>query len=384
MAELNPFVERLGNGARKTARKTLQAPAHRHGETMMAPLRTILLGTCASLALALPAAAQELNALVWCDHTDPALVQPFEEAFGVRVNLKEYEGTAAGLAILEQSQPGDWDVLVIDAVDVARAVEGGFLAEMPADQLPTADFFPEVVMAENNVIDGKTYAVTEKFGYNTIAFDKSKVDPADMEDMASLTGGKYDGRIAIYDYYLPVLGLVALGQGVATADITAETLAGLKDPLFALKAASKSVSDVVSAQTALATGEVDIVIGGGEWLTAVLMADNANLDWTIPQQGALRWAQSIGVVAGSSQPDLALEFVKYIVSPEGQARLATSSCYWGMPANARAGDVLDDAQKAVLRWEQQADYLARAQLYPIPDAALDTAMQDLWTEMLNQ
>jgi spermidine/putrescine transport system substrate-binding protein len=239
-------------------------------------------------------------------------------------------------------------------------------------------------MAANNVIDGKTYAVTEKFGYNTIAFDKSRVDPADMEDMASLTSGKYDGRIAIYDYYLPVIGLVALGQGVATAEITSDSLAGLKDPLMALRKASKQVSDVVSAQTALATGDVDIVIGGGEWLTAVLTAENANLDWTIPKQGGLRWAQSIGVVAGSAQPDLALEFVKYIVSPEGQARLATSSCYWGMPANAKAGDALTADQKAVLRWDRQPEFLARAQLYPIPDAALDTAMQDLWTEMLAQ
>lgn len=338
----------------------------------------------AVIALSMPLSAQELNALVWCDHSDPALLQPFEEKHGVKVNVKEYEGTAAGLTILEQSQPGDWDVLVIDAVDVGRAVEGGFMAEMPADQLPTADFFPQVVMAENNVIDGKTYAVTEKFGYNTVAYDKSKVDPADMEDMASLTSGKYDGRIAIYDYYLPVIGLVALGQGVATADITAEALAGLKDPLMALRKASKQVSDVVSAQTALATGDVDIVIGGGEWLTAVLTGENPNMDWTIPKQGALRWAQSIGVVAGSEQPDLALEFVKYIVSPEGQARLATSSCYWGMPANAKTGDALTAEQKAVLRWDQQPDFLARAQLYPIPDAALDTAMQDMWTEMLNQ
>lgn len=350
----------------------------------MARSLSLSLTALALLTTFSPAYAQELNALVWCDHTDPALIEPFEEKFGVTVNLKEYEGTAAGLAILEQSQPGDWDVLVIDAVDVGRAVEGGHLAELPADQLPTADFFPEVVMAENNVIDGKTYAVTEKFGYNTISYDKSKVDPADMEDMAALTSGKYDGRIGIYDYYLPVIGLVALGQGVNTADINADTLASLKDPLFKLRAASKQVSDVVSAQTALATGEVDIVVGGGEWLTAVLAAENPNLDWTIPKQGALRWAQSIGVVAGSTQPDLALEFVKYIVSPEGQARLATSACYWGMPANAKTGDALSLEQREVLRWNEQPEFLKRAQLYPIPDAALDTAMQDMWTEMLNQ
>ncbi len=343
-----------------------------------------LMITAAIATLAAPALAQEINALVWCDHTDPALLAPFEAATGIKVNVKDYEGTAAGLAILDQSQPGDWDVMVIDAVDVGRAVDLDLLAPLPADQLATADFFPELVMAENNTRDGVTYAVTEKFGYNTIAFDKSRVDPADMADMAVLTSGKYDGRIAIYDYYLPVLGLLGLSQGMATASLDAASVEALRAPLYALKAASKQVSDVVASQTALATGEVDILIGGGEWLTAVLAADNANLDWTIPKQGALRWAQSIAVLKASTQAEAALQFVNYITSPEGQALLATSSCYWGMPANAKAGHILTAEQKAVLRWDQQPEYLARAQLYPVPDADLDKAMQDLWTDMLQQ
>jgi spermidine/putrescine transport system substrate-binding protein len=178
------------------------------------------------------------------------------------------------------------------------------------------------------------------------------------------------------------MGLAAVGNGLATADLTVESLASLKDPLLALKAAAAQVGDVVSSQTALATGEVDIIVGGGEWLTAVLMADNPNLDWTIPKQGAVRWAQSIAVLEASANKDAALQFVQYIVSPEGQARLATSSCYWGMPANTKAGDVLTPEQKAVLRWDNQPEYLSRAQLYPVADAALDTAMQDLWTTVL--
>lgn len=338
-----------------------------------------------ALLLATPAFAEDtLNALVWCDHTDPALIAPFEKRFNVKVNLKEFEGTAAGMAILDQSQPGDWDVLVVDSVDVHRMVEAKKLAELPADKLPTADFFPELVMDANNTVDGKTYAVTEKFGYNTISYDKTKVDPKDMEDMAVLTSGKYDGKIGIYDYYLPVLGLLALGQGISTADLNADTLPRLQAPLTALRKSAKQVSDVTSSQTALATGDVDIVVGGGEWLTAVLAKDNPNLDWTIPKQGGLRWSQSIGVVAGTTKPELALEFVQYIVSPEGQAALAQSSCYWGMPANKKAGDLLSPEAKAVLRWDQQSDYIARSQLYPIPDAKTDAAMQDMWTAMMNQ
>ena len=335
-----------------------------------------------AVGLAQAARAEEINALVWCDHTDPALLEPFEAASGIKVNVKDYEGTAAGLAILQQSQPGDWDVLVVDAVDVGRVADMGLLAELPADKLATADFFPELVMADNNYRNGKLYAVSEKFGYNTVAYDKTKVDPKDMEDMATILSGKYAGRIAIYDYYMPVLGLLQVAMGGKTAEMTVDSLAALKEPLMTLKSESKSVGDVVSSQTALATGEVDVLIGGGEWLTAVLASENANLDWTIPKQGAVRWSQSLAILASSTKQDAALQFVNYITSPEGQARLATASCYWGMPVNKKAGDILTAEQKAVLRWDQQPDYLARSQLYPVPDAALDTAMQDLWTQML--
>lgn len=344
-----------------------------------------ILGASALALMAGTAWAEgELNALVWCDHTDPELIAPFEAKHNVKVNLREYEGTGAALALLEQSRPGDWDVLVVDGIDVFRAVEAGVLAPLPEGAVSTADYFPEVVMAENNTIDGVTYAVTEKFGYNTISYNSAKVDPADMESLSTVWAEKYDGRISIYDYYLPVMGLAAIAEGIATDAIGAGDLAKIDGVLSTMRSRAASVAGVVAAQTALATGEVDIVVGGGEWLTAVLASEQPELTWTIPKEGAVRWAQSIGVVEGASNPDLAVEFIKYITSPEGQARLATSSCFWGMPANAKAGDVLTDAQKDILRWDQQPDYLALTQLYPAPDADLDIEMQDLWLETLQQ
>jgi spermidine/putrescine transport system substrate-binding protein len=327
-------------------------------------------------------AAEELNALVWCDHTDPALIQPFEEKHGVKVNLKEYEGTGSALAIIEQSQPGDWDVFVVDGVDVPRVIEAGLLAELPADQLPIGDVFEQVQMLDVTVKDGKTYAIMEKFGYNVISYNKAKVDPADMRDLAILWSDKYKGRIAVYDYYIPLMDLVALKMGMKPADIAADTLSTMKEELFALKDNSVMVGEVVSSTTALATGEADILIGGGEWAVAVLVSENPDLDWVLPDQGGILWSQSLAVFKDSQKQDLALEFVKYIMSPEGQARLATSSCFWGMPANAKAGAVLSDDQKKALRWDEQGEFLAKSHRYFIPDADLDAKMLDVWTEFL--
>src|SRR6185295_2002593 len=325
-------------------------------------------------------AADELNALVWCDHSDPNLLKPFEDATGAKVNVKEFEGTGAGLAIVDQSQPGDWDVMVIDSIDVPRGVEKGLFEPLPDDKLPLADLFPEVKMDGSTVVCGKRYGITEKFGYNTIGFNKDKVDPADMQSMAALTDAKYKGRIAIYDYYLPVIGMAALAIGKKTADLTEADMPAIKDVLLKMKANAKLVGEIVASQTALGTGEVDILVGGGEFVTAGLAKENPALDFSIPKEGAILWSQSLAMFSASKNKDMALKFIQYVMSPEGQARLATSSCYWGMPASKAAA--LDDAQKKILRVDEQPEFLKRSQPYPAPSAELDKKMQDLWTEML--
>ena len=131
-----------------------------------------------------------------------------------------------------------------------------------------------------------------------------------------------------------------------------------------MKANAKLVGEVTASQTALATGEVDILVGGGEWVTAGLAKENPALDFSIPKEGGILWSQSLAMFAASKNKDLALKFIQYVLCPEGQARLATSSCYWGMPANSKAA--LTDEQKKILRFDEQPDFLTRAQPYPAP------------------
>jgi spermidine/putrescine transport system substrate-binding protein len=174
--------------------------------------------------------------------------------------------------------------------------------------------------------------------------------------------------------------MAALAIGKKTADLSEADLPAIKEVLLKMKANAKLVGEVTASQTALATGEVDILVGGGEWVTAGLAKENPALDFSIPKEGAILWSQSLAMFAASKNKEMALKFIQYVLSPEGQARLATSSCYWGMPANKNA--VLDDAQKKTLRFSEQPEFLKRAQHYPAPNADLDKKMQDVWTEMI--
>ena len=183
-----------------------------------------------------------------------------------------------------------------------------------------------------------------------------------------------NGADAIY------FGLERFNARMRAKNFTQADLPALKDVLQKMKANAKAVTDVVASQTALATGEADILIGGGEWVTAGIAKENPDLDFSIPKEGAVLWSQSLAMFKDSKNKDNALKFIQYVMSPEGQARLATSSCYWGMPASKAAA--LDADQKKILRFDEQADFLKRAQEYPAPSEDLDKKMQDLWTAMI--
>ena len=121
-------------------------------------------------------------------------LQPFEEANGIKVNVKEFEGTGAGLAIVEQSQPGDWDVMVIDSIDVPRGVEKGLFEPLPEDKLPFADLFPEVTMDGSTKLDGKRYGDHREVRLQHHRLQQGQGRCCRHAVTASLVDPKYKGR----------------------------------------------------------------------------------------------------------------------------------------------------------------------------------------------
>jgi spermidine/putrescine transport system substrate-binding protein len=339
-----------------------------------------LLATCITAATAPALAQDELNLLTWCDHDD-AVVAEFEAANNVNVNIKSYELTGAALSLLEQSKPGEWDVFVVDTADVIRFAQGGWLAPLNAADFPYGDMFEGLKMDELHILDGKLYGVPEKVGYNTIAYDNRAFAKDGNLTMAEMFKPEQAGRIAVYDYYLPIMQSLALTKGIKPKDFNEAALDAIRDDLMALKAQSKLVGDVTTVTTALATGDVDVVFGAAEWASA-LKAEKPHIAWGTPAEGGMRWSQSVAIFEGSAKKDLSLKLAQYLMSPEGQGKLATAACYWGVPVNKKA--VLTDAQKAALQWDNAEAMIANSYAFSFVGEELDAKMQEMWTEFLAQ
>ena len=350
--------------------------------------RNFLIGSAATVAaptILVPrrsTAADELNLLTWCSHADSRLISSFEEATGARVNVKTYEGTGSALSVKDQSPAGEWDVFVCDAQDTPRVAREGYIQEISRDIVDWNTIWPELREMPYTWIDGKFYAVPDKFGYYGIAYNKEKVDPADMRTSDVMWNPKYKGRTGVYDYYFPVMQLVGISLGLTPLDITVENLqADIRPRLLELKKQSTVVGDVPTIQTALVTGTVDLVVAGSEWTVSVLTTEHPELDWVIFDEGGLLWNESLCIFADSDRVDLSKAFIRHCMGGEGSRYLATSECYWSAVSNKEVA--LSDQEKRILRWDEQSAFLARSHPSSIGGPDLDAAMLEVWTEFLS-
>jgi hypothetical protein len=86
---------------------------------------------------------ETLNLLCWPSHADAAAVKPFEDKHHVKVVAKEYVGGEAMLALMNQSPPGSYDVVLSDAEYVIMLRDGGFIEQLNPADYPFADFWPD-------------------------------------------------------------------------------------------------------------------------------------------------------------------------------------------------------------------------------------------------
>ena len=113
---------------------------------LKASRRDVLKYGLGTAALSMPfvgrawAQAVELNMLAWYGHGEPDVVAEFEQANNVKFKPKYYAGGDNMLALIAQSPPGTYDVILSDAEFVQALNEAGYVEELNAADYPFDDF----------------------------------------------------------------------------------------------------------------------------------------------------------------------------------------------------------------------------------------------------
>jgi spermidine/putrescine transport system substrate-binding protein len=282
------------------------------------------------------AEGETLNLLSWPGHGDAAVVKPFEDKYHVKVVAKEYVGGEAMLALINQSPPGSYDVVLADAEYVGMLRDGGFIEQLNPADYPFGDFWPEFQKFEGHWLDGKLYSVITRFGYLGLAYRTDMLSDDDVKSYKILWDPKVKGKVGFFDWYLPSMGCLSLYSGNKPPfDITDAAFAKLKQTLFLLKPESAGFYPMAAVFSSLTNGTTAVIPGVGDWVALLLAKNGVPVSATVPAEGGLQWTESLSICSSSLKKDLAKAFIQYMASPEGQVRTGRLPAYWAsIPSKA--------------------------------------------------
>ncbi|WP_137392181.1 ABC transporter substrate-binding protein [Rhodoligotrophos defluvii] len=334
-----------------------------------------------------------LSWLTYPGHGAPEVVKPFEDKYGVKIVAKEYSGGERLLALIHGSPPGTFDVVLSDEAYVNELKQAGFIEPMNPADYPIEDFWPDFQKFPLHWIDDQLYTVMTSWGINGLAYNADKLTAKDVESYAIMWDERIKGKVGMRDWYLPCMGCISAYLGNKKPyDLTDEQFEKLKETIFSLKPQVAGFWDFAGVFDSFANGGAMVVPGTGEWMVGLLQRDGHNIRAAVPKEGAIIWTESASIVKGTKKEELAKEFIRYLVSPEGQRRLMLKSSYMASGPSKVAWELLNKEnpkEAKMINMDLNAhnlmdDYRAGLILLrELPSNQSSEEWQDVWTEFQN-
>ncbi len=278
---------------------------------------------------------------------------------GINLRTVTYVGTGIFKLLSEKEA----DLIVFDEEHVSRLGDLGNNSLVSLEELrslsPTVPQMSEFSTLDNEYIvpriAGQAMGLPLRLGTNAISFNQRHIDghtPTRAYDLlfgqSELTRRLYaERRIGLWLREEVVMGLVSLWLGnrdpynldAAAFKMLCDKLevlrTGIRHGYYGEKSYSRMRED-------LDTGEIWLVIGGGEWNADPTGSSYPNIGWTVPIDGAFVWVESVGITRAAISKILISElavtdvfelFREFLFSAEGQRQLAFSQLYPGAPVN---------------------------------------------------
>jgi spermidine/putrescine transport system substrate-binding protein len=291
-----------------------------------AALLVVVLGGCAKKAET--AAVRKLFIYNWTYYTPDSVIEKFEKEYGVDVVYDTFASNEDMYAKLTAGGSG-YDIVFPSGDYVSIMMAENMLEPIDKTKLKNLGNVDPLVLQKATYDPAMNYSVPYYFGAAGIAVNKAKV--ADYPRDWSIFGRKdLAGKMTMLDDMREVLGdaLKQLGYSVNTADPSQ------------LEAAKKLVNDqwkpnllkfdAEAFGKGFAAGEFWVVQGYAEVVFAEVSAEmKANVDFFIPEIGGPSYIDSMCILKGSKNVDLALKFIDFIHRPEIYAEFVD---YFGFPA----------------------------------------------------
>lgn len=293
----------------------------------------------------------EINMLAWYGHGEPDIVGEFEEANNVKFVPKYYAGGDNMLALIAQSPPGTYDLILSDAEFVQQLNAAGYIEELDPADYPFDDMLHEdFTRFPGHWADDKLYSMIVRGGHLGVSYNTTAVSAEEATSYDAFWKPELAGKVGHFDWHLPNLGMMSLknGNGASLWDLDDEAWQAVQETTMSLRPQVGGYFDYGGTFNSLKNGEMMAMCGIGDWITGVLERDGAPVASVIPKEGGIQFTESYSIGKGSSKADLCKRFIQYMLSPAGQVKSAQMAAYPGfcVTAGGRAALIEQDPAEA--------------------------------------
>jgi spermidine/putrescine transport system substrate-binding protein len=277
----------------------------------------------------------------WPLYIDAKTVPDFEAATGIKVEYTEdindnNEYFAKIDEPLKRSQSIDREIIVLTDWMAGRLITLGYAAPLDDSK------FPNKANLVDNLRDvsfdpGRKYSVPWLSGMTGVGYNPKKTG-RELTSMNDIFDPKFKGQVTMLTEMRDTLGLIMLANGADPANCTK---ADAEKACARIKKARESGH--IRAFTGndyaedLAAGNIAVAIAWSGDIQG-LAADNPDLRWIAPKEGAMLYSDNMLIPKTSDRQDLAMAWINYCYDPAHSAQIVAAAPY--ISAVKGAGDAL--------------------------------------------
>jgi spermidine/putrescine transport system substrate-binding protein len=277
----------------------------------------------------------------WPLYIDAKTVPDFEAATGIKVEYTEdindnNEYFAKIDEPIKRGQSIDREIIVLTDWMAGRLITLGYVAPLDDSK------FPNKANLVDNLRDvsfdpGRKYSVPWLSGMTGVGYNPKKTG-RELTSMNDIFDPKYKGQVTMLTEMRDTLGLIMLANGADPANCTK---ADAEKACARIKKARESGH--IRAFTGndyaedLAAGNIAVAIAWSGDIQG-LAADNPDLRWFAPKEGAMLYSDNMLIPKTSDRQDLAMAWINYLYEPAHSAQIVAAAPY--ISAVKGAGDEL--------------------------------------------
>lgn len=306
---------------------------------------------------------------------DMDLIKEFEEEFDCRVIYEEFASNEDLFVKIKTSKQA-YDVIFPSDYMLERLVSQDLVQKLDKDKIENYKYIDDYYL--NREFDpNNDFSLPYMAGTVGIVYNAEKY-PEGIHKWADLWDEKYERDVVLYYSQRDVLmvALKKLGYSMNTqnpAELEAAKEELIKQKPLIYGYLGDEIKDILVAEDA----NIGVVYSGD---AGVIMSLNDDFKYSIPKEGTNLWIDLMAIPKSAQNPELAYEFINFLLRPDIQARNAEYLQYSTISSEAKK--MLPDEIKNNPALYPPEEDLKNTEVFTDPTDVIEL-YDRIWTEVLS-